>query len=207
VKRGSDTAPTDEELIKAAKKGDTRAFTALMKRYEETVFRFSFKVCRDRGQAEETLQDTFINVFRKLSMFDGKSKFSTWLYTIVINNCRMKHRKRKREEMEESLEVFDKSPKERQGAGTMEIARWEETPADIVLGKELKTILDDAIMKLPEDYRLVFVLRDMEGKSTEETASVLRISREAAKSRLRRARAFLRERLDPYMTSHRGAHS
>ncbi len=198
---------TDEELISAARTGNKAAFTALVKRYEETVYKFSFKLCRDREKAEETFQDTFVNVFRKLDSFDGKSKFSTWLYAIVTNNCLMKRRRRKLQDLEESLEVLDHPPSSPEGKFAHEIARWEETPADVVLRKELKEVLDQAILKLPGDYRTVFVLRDIEGRSTEEAAEILEISVEAAKSRLRRARAFLREELDPYMTTHLGVHT
>ena len=202
TRRKEDIA-TDEELIREAKSGDRSAFTLLVKRYEDTVFRFSLKLCRDREKAEETLQDTFINVYRKLGSFDGKSKFSTWLYTVVANNCLMKRRKRKLQELEESLELLDHPASSPDGRFTHQVARWEDSPADILLGKELRHLLDASILKLPEIYRAVFILRDVEGKSNEETARVLGISQEAAKSRLRRARAFLREQLDPYMTSHR----
>ncbi len=193
---------TDEELIREAKSGDRSAFTSLVKRYEETVFRFSLKLCRDREKAEETLQDTFINVYRKLGSFDGKAKFSTWLYTIVANNCLMKRRRRKLQGLEEPLELLDNPAVSPDGKFAHQIVRWEDSPADILLGKELRHLLDEAILKLPEIYRAVFILRDVEGKSNDETARVLGISQEAAKSRLRRARAFLREQLDPYMTSH-----
>jgi RNA polymerase sigma-70 factor, ECF subfamily len=203
VKRRKEDIATDEELIREAKSGDRSAFTLLVKRYEDTVFRFSLKLCRDREKAEETLQDTFINVYRKLGSFDGKSKFSTWLYTVVANNCLMKRRKRKLQELEESLELLDHPASSPDGRFTHQVARWEDSPADILLGKELRHLLDASILKLPEIYRAVFILRDVEGKSNEETARVLGISQEAAKSRLRRARAFLREQLDPYMTSHR----
>jgi RNA polymerase sigma-70 factor (ECF subfamily) len=194
---------SDETLIRAAKAGDKAAFSALVRKYEETVYRFSFKICRDKEQAKETLQDTFISVFRKLHSFDGKSKFSTWLYTIVTNNCLMRHRKARSREIEESLEVLDHPPHLRDGAKSVEVAKWGETPADVVLKKELRQVLDAAIVKLPESYRVVFALRDMEGRSTEETAKILRLSQEAVKSRLRRARAFLRDELNPYMAQRR----
>ncbi len=192
---------TDEELIREAKSGDRGAFTSLVKRYEETVFRFSLKLCRDRDKAEEALQDTFINVYRKLGSFDGKSKFSTWLYTIVANNCLMKRRKRKIQDLEQPLDLLDNPATSPDGKFAHQVIRWEDSPADILLGKELRHLLDEAILKLPDIYRAVFILRDVEGKSNEETAEVLHISQEAAKSRLRRARAFLRQQLDPYMTS------
>jgi RNA polymerase sigma-70 factor, ECF subfamily len=189
----------EPELIQLAKGGDGNAFTELVRRYEETVFKFSYKVCRDREKAEETLQDTFINVFRKLGSFDGKSKFSTWLYTVVTNNCLMKRRKSKRSELEESLESYDHPPGDaRQHGRHLEIARWNETPADVLMNKELQTLLEQTILRLPEDYRMVFVMRDIEEKTNEETARILGLSVEATKSRLRRARAFLRAQLDPY---------
>ncbi len=189
---------SDERLIKAAAKGDKSAFTALVNRYEDTVYSFSYKVCRDKEKAEEALQDTFINVYRKLASFDGKSKFSTWLYSIVTNNCLMKHRKRK---LDEVLESLDDPPVKEDGTFAGQIARWDETPVDLLIKKEFLSNLDKAVLKLPVEYRLVFVLRDLEGKSGDEAAKILGISREATKSRLRRARAFLRAELTPYISS------
>ncbi len=205
MKRHEFTPLSDDEVIRTAAGGDHAAFTELVRRYEQTVYRFSLKLCRDPRTAEEVLQDTFINVFRKLRSFDGKSKFSTWLYAIVANNCLMKRRKRKLEELEEPLELLDTPPTDGEGRYAHQIARWEETPADLMLNKELRTVLDAAILKLPDLYRAVFVLRDVEGKTTEETGEILGVSQEAVKSRLRRARSFLREQLDPYMTTHRSA--
>jgi RNA polymerase sigma-70 factor, ECF subfamily len=188
---------TDEQLIKAIQQGDKAAFTSLVRRYEDTVYRFSYKVCRNEAKAEETLQDTFINVYRRLDTFDRKSKFSTWLYSIVTNNCLMSRRKRK---LDDLLESLDDPPTDDNGRLSEHVAQWDETPADVLMQKELHALLDKAILKLPVDYRVVFVLRDLEGKSTEETAEILKISVEASKSRLRRARAFLRTQLSPYMS-------
>jgi RNA polymerase sigma-70 factor (ECF subfamily) len=190
---------TDKQLIKAIQQGDKAAFASLVRRYENTVYRFSYKVCRDEAKAEETLQDTFINVYRKLDSFDQKSKFSTWLYSIVTNNCLMSRRKRK---LDDLLESLDDPPTDSEGRLSEHVARWQETPADVLMQKELKILLDKAILKFPVDYRVVFVLRDLEGRSTEETAEILKISVEATKSRLRRARAFLRAQLGPYMSMH-----
>jgi RNA polymerase sigma-70 factor (ECF subfamily) len=201
-----DVASSDDDLIRAARRGDRRALTALIKRYEETVYRFAFKICRDREKAEEALQDTFISVFKKLSSFDGKSKFSTWLYTIVTNNCLMKRRKRRAQELEDPLEILDHPPRAADGHFTRQIESWPATPSDVVLDKEMRHVLDQAIQRLPEEYRVVFVLRDVEGRSNEETAGILSISVEATKSRLRRARAFLRNELTPYMSA-RGDHT
>jgi len=190
---------SEGRLIAAAADGDARAFGEIVRRYEQTVYRYAFKLCRDREKAEETFQDTFINVYRKLGSFDGRSRFSTWLYTIVTNNCLMRHRRRKVREIEESLEALESPETSAEGEFIHEIARWDETPVDLLLDRELRDHIEKAIGKLPPEYRIVFTLRDMEGRSTEETARIVGITSEAAKSRLRRARAFLREQLTPYM--------
>ena len=195
------SAQTDQQLIRAAAQGDKRAFGQLVGRYEELVYKFSYKVCRDKDRAEEALQDTFINVYKSLDTFDNRSKFSTWLYRIVTNNCLMKRRRRK---LDDLLESYDQPAVTEDGTLAHHVPRWDETPADVVMNNELQQVLDKAIHKLPTDYRVVFILRDVEGNSNEETANILGISVEATKSRLRRARAFLRDQLDPYMTSERG---
>ncbi|HAL56660.1 MAG TPA: RNA polymerase subunit sigma-70 [Bacteroidetes bacterium] len=187
------------DLVKQAQEGDEQAFAALLKEHQSMVMNFAHNVCRDRTKAEETLQDTFINVYQKLSQFDGRSKFSTWLYSIVTNNCLMKRRRRKLDTM---MEEYDEVPDRNEGVSKQTsawLADWEDTPSRKVLNKELGEHLDKAILKLPLDYRLVFVLRDLEEKSNEETAAILKISVEATKSRLRRARAFLRKQLLPYV--------
>ncbi len=180
-------------LIKQILDGDKQAFSELVRRYEDTVFSFAFKVCRDREKAEEALQDTFVNVYRKLHQFDGKSKFSTWLYSIVTNNCLMKNRQRKIDEISVQLE----DEQEQSTAGATGIP----TPLDAVMSDELQKQLDEAILTLPVEYRVVFVLRDIEGLTAAEAADVLDISVAAVKSRLHRARKELREQLSEYVTS------
>lgn len=195
----------DPELIRKAQLGDRGAFTRLVKKYESPVYGFAYKVCRDKEKAEEAWQDTFVNVYRKLHQFDGKSKFSTWLYSIVVNNCLTKHRKSKLDQATVPLEApagFQKEPlKDSEGKVIQTITSWRDTPLDSVMNEELRTTLDAAIQKLPVEYRIVFLLRDVEGQSAEETARILKLSVPAVKSRLRRARVFLRERLNGYMTS------
>lgn len=183
------------ELINKAKSGDERAFTELVRRYEDMVYSFSYKVCRDKEKAEETLQDTFVNVYRNISRFRGSSKFSTWLYSIVTNNCLMKHRKRKLDEIWVS---YDRPPDEEEFQ-IKEFKSFDKSPAELLMNKELQEKLDKAILMLPPDYRIIFVLRDIEGKSAEETAKILKLSIPAVKSRLRRARVFLRDLLNKYL--------
>jgi RNA polymerase sigma-70 factor, ECF subfamily len=194
---------SDQEIIKRAQKGDDLAFTQLVKRYETLVYSFAFKVCRDQEKAAETWQDTFVNVYRKLHQFDGRSKFTTWLYSIVTNSCRMKRRHRKLDLASVSIDApvapHDHAAGEDEEHLAQTVQSWKETPLDTVMDRELRSVLDKAIEKLPYDYRVVFVLRDVEGLSAEETGKILKLSVPAVKSRLRRARVFLRERLNPYM--------
>ena len=102
----------ESELVRKAQKGDQRAFSLLVKKYESTVYSFAYKVCRNEEKAAETLQDTFVNVYRKLDQFNGKAKFSTWLYQIVTNNCLMKRRKSKLDKSSVSLESPDSAQEE-----------------------------------------------------------------------------------------------
>lgn len=198
------TPELDQQLLEKAKGGDRHAFETIVRHYQNMVYGFSFKVCRDKDYAEETLQDTFVNVHRKLKQFDGKSKFSTWLYSIVTNNCLMKRRRRKLEKA--SISIDEPSPphnghNDSSQAGQHELIPWHNTPLDDTMTKELRLILDSAIQKLPLDHRMIFILRDLEGQSAEETANIMKLSIPAVKSRLRRARVFLREQLNEYMTA------
>lgn len=189
--------PSDAVLISRIKKGDERAFSALVQRYEQTVWGFAFKLCRDKEKAEESFQDTFVNVFRKIDQFDGRSKFSTWLYSIVANNCLMKRRRRK---MEDLLESLDEPPDTDDETVRKQLISWDDTPAEKLLRGELREQLDAAIQKLPDDYRVVFVLRDLEQRTAEETAKITGLSVPAVKSRLRRSRIFLRQQLHAFMS-------
>jgi RNA polymerase sigma-70 factor (ECF subfamily) len=177
------------EIIEKAKKGDKKALTELVKRYEQTVFNFAFKICRNREKAEHTMQETFMSMVKSISQFSGNSKLSTWLYTVVSNHCLMLARSQKKYDYT-SLDDDDTYLDE------AHIADWKVTPDKVTENNELKDMLDDAIQKLPYDYRIVFLLRDVEGLSTEETGNIMKLSIPAVKSRLHRARAFLRNELD-----------
>ncbi len=180
---------TETELIKKAQNGDAKALAELVKRYEKTIYNFSFKVCRNREKAEHTMQETFLSMVKSIKQFSGKSKFSTWLYTIVVNHCLMNARA-------EKSKYFSSLDDENSLIDETNIADWKITPEKVTENRELKTILDKAISKLPYDYRIVFILRDVEGLSTAETGKVIGLSVPAVKSRLHRARAFLRKELD-----------
>ena len=175
-------------LISKAQSGDKKALAELVGNYEKTVYNFSFKICRDPERAENTMQETFLSMIKSLHQFDGKSKLSTWLYRIVMNHCLMELRKKKHNfislDDDESEIPEDKL-----------IPDWSNVPSDVTENAELKRILDEAINKLPLDYRVVFILRDVNGLSTEETANIADLSVPAVKSRLHRARAFLRNEI------------
>ncbi len=179
---------TESEIIAKAKEGDRGALSALVKLYENTVYNFSFKICRDKEKAENTMQETFISMIKSLPNFDGNSKLSTWLYRIVLNHCLMEARKNKRYEyvdVETEDSLFDDKY----------LADWSTLPVTSMENSELREHLDQAINKLSPEYRIVFMLRDVEQYSSEETANMTGLTVAAVKSRLHRARAFLRNEL------------
>ncbi len=176
------------KLIELAKQGDKKALSELVKNHELTVYNFAFKVCRDREKAENTMQETFLSMIKSLHQFDAKSKLSTWLYRIVTNHCLMEARKNKRftfVEVETDESLFDDKY----------ITDWSRLPVKDLENSELRSVLDKTIAKLAPEYRIVFLLRDVEELSTEETAKITGLSIAAVKSRLHRARAFLRKEI------------
>lgn len=193
--------PEVKKLISRAKKGDEAAFTQLVRTYEDLVYKFAYKLCRDQAKAEEAFQDTFVNVFKRLKQFDGRAKFSSWLYSIVTNNCLMKMRRSKLEEASVSIDAPSRSDTEdADGDGRTVVPHWKKTPLDDLLRGEIRTVLDEAIARLAPPYRAVFLLRDVEERSAKETAKILGLSIPAVKSKLHRARSFLRDELSSYMT-------
>ncbi len=183
----------DAAIVSAAKNGDRAAFDALVNRHERAVFRLAQNITHDVADAEEVLQDTFLQALRHLGRFKGESKFSTWLTRIAINQALMVLRRRSNKVV--SLDS-PKGPQE--DFMPREIADWGPTPEQCYSAKELDEILADTLSRLSPALRIVFQLRDVEELSTEETARVLGISRSAVKSRLSRARLLLRERLNHF---------
>lgn len=179
----------EKDLIKKAQNGDKKALAELVKSYEQTIYNFAFKICRDKNYAEQIMQETFYSMVKSLHQFDFNSKLSTWLYRIVANHCLMMARKNKNRpfvSLEDEENLFEEKY----------AADWNSIPYKDAENEELKTILDNAIQHLSPDYRMVFLLRDVEGLSTEETAQVTQLSIAAVKSRLHRARAFLRKEIN-----------
>jgi RNA polymerase sigma-70 factor (ECF subfamily) len=181
-------------LVSQARGGDTRAFGELVRRYEGKIFRLAQHVTNNREDAEDVLQETFMKAYEHLDQFKGDSKFYTWIVRIAVNQALMKLRRRKTDKSVSLDEQIDT------GEDTIvrEIAAWDEDPEQRFSREELGEILDHAVDALEPPYRSVFVLRDVEELSTEETAEALGLSIPAVKSRLLRARLQLREKLTRY---------
>jgi len=178
-------------LVEKARQGDVEAFTSLINKYERRIFRMARQITQNDEDAEDVLQDTFLKAYEHLKSFQGQSKFYTWLTRIAVNESLMKLRKRKSDRtvsLDDNIETDEESI-------VREIAVWDGTPEDRYSQEELRAILDDAIRSLKPIFRTVFVLRDVEEMSAEETAEMLGLSIAAVKSRLLRARLQLREKL------------
>jgi len=188
-------AGTDESVLLAqSREGDTRAFAELVRRYEGKIFRLAQHITQNREDAEDVLRETFMKSYEHLDQFKGDSKFYTWIVRIAVNQALMKLRRRKTDKSVSLDEQIDT------GEDTIvrEIAAWDEDPEQRFSREELGSILDRAIQSLEPPYRSVFVLRDIDELSTEETAEALGLSVPAVKSRLLRARLQLREKLTRY---------
>jgi RNA polymerase sigma-70 factor, ECF subfamily len=178
-------------LVAQVRAGESRAFNELVRRYEGKIFRLAQHITQNREDAEDVLQETFMKAYEHLDQFKGDSKFYTWIVRIAVNQSLMKLRRRKTDKSVSLDEQIDTG----EDNVTREIAAWGENPEQLYSREELGGILDSAIESLEPPYRSVFVLRDIEELSTEETADALDLSVPAVKSRLLRARLQLRERL------------
>ena len=186
-------ALADAELVKLAQAGDTRAFDELVRRYQDKVYRLCFKILRHEEDAGEAMQDAFLSAFRGLKNFKAESTFSTWLYRVATNAALMKYRTRR-----DGHISLERSQSDDDDSEPLAIADWSAQPLEDLLDSETRAVMQEGIDKLPEELRVVFVLRDVEGLSNSEVAEVLTLSVPAVKSRLHRARLQLRNRLDRY---------
>jgi len=188
----SSLASIDElQLVTQAREGDTDAFNELVRRYEGRVFRLAQHITQNREDAEDVLQESFLKAYEHLDQFKGDSKFYTWIVRIAVNQALMKLRRRKTDKSVSLDETIDTG----EDTVTREVAAWDEDPEQRFTREEIGEILNSAVESLEPLYRSVFVLRDIEDLSTEETAEALNLSIPAVKSRLLRARLQLREKL------------
>ncbi|MCF8069902.1 MAG: sigma-70 family RNA polymerase sigma factor [Desulfobacterales bacterium] len=186
----------DFKLVDAINAGHSELFYNLVKKYEQPLFNFGFRVCGEIRDAEEMVQDAFLNAYEHLDGFRKESTFKNWLFRIAINACMKKKRKTKSApERELSLDDFIPEDMDNIPDGLPE---WATRPIDQLLTDELGEIIKQGVLSLPEKYRLVFVLRDIEGFSSDDTGKILNISTSNVKVRLHRARLYMREKLKEY---------
>jgi len=186
----------DFELIRAINSGQFDRFPDLVKRYEQKLYNFSLRMCRNAADAEDTVQETFLNVFKYLKDFRYETKFKNWLYRVAASTCIKRRRKSKfAPERELSLDEFYH---QEDSESPNQVPNWALMPLDKLLSNELLDQINQAVFSLPEKYRLVIVLRDIEGFSTAETSQILNVSPANVKVRLHRARLFLRDKLKGY---------
>ncbi len=186
----------DQALIDKINAGDYQAFESLVNRYEGKVYRLAMRMLRNQQDAEDALQEAFLQVYRGLKSFEGRSNFSTWLYRLATNVCLMKIRHRETEPAG-MLPLEDFLPRHEEGEQPT-LQEWPEKPEEILLTKESREKMMEALDRLPAEYRAVFILRDIEGFSNAEAGEALGISVAAVKSRLHRARIALRGMLAEY---------
>lgn len=182
---------TDNELIERFRKGCTVSFEELISRYETKAHNLAMRLTRNAEDAEEVLQDVFVTVYRKIDGFEGKAKFSSWLYRITVNAAFMKLRKRRQDQTVSFEDMLPHLQNKAIGALNNFGAQCDA----LAHNNEIKDALEGAIGKLPDEYRTVFVLRDIDGLSNKEVGDILGLSIPAVKSRLHRSRLMLRKRL------------
>lgn len=181
----------DMELLKLIKKGDTKALEEIIQKYEARTFNLAIKFMHNEEDAEEVVQDVFLTLFHKAKSFKGKSAFSSWLYRVVVNCAFMKLRKKKQEQ---AVSIEDISPNAKHDWVEKDTSFFANTDSKLITS-QLYDNLNSAIQKLPQRYKSVFVLRDVNGLSNQEVGELLSISLPAVKSRLHRARIMLQKRL------------
>jgi len=194
VERTPDAGDDDEQsLIARICKGEPSLFATLVKPYERRVYATALALLRNDADAQDVAQEAILKAFANLRQFRGESKFSTWLIQITVNEARMRQRKQRADVFEPIAELQDE-----EGAYTpRDFADWREIPSEALERSEIRALLAKALASLAQKYREVFVLRDVEQISIEETAEVLNISIASVKTRLLRARLMLRDILAP----------
>jgi len=176
----------EEEIIEQVKNGNKELYELLMRKYNQKLYRIARAIVKDDSDAEDILQDTYLKAYEKLSQFENRSRFSTWIIRILINNANSTLNKRKR---------FDKSVLAEDLVQNKTEDSSPQTPEFQMSNNELKKILEQAIDSLPESLRGVYIMREVEGLSVAETSDCLNISQENVKTRLHRAKAILKDEL------------
>jgi RNA polymerase sigma-70 factor (ECF subfamily) len=197
---------SEADLARDLVAGIPEAFDRFVEHFRTRIFQYTYLMCRQREDAEEVAQETLLKVFENFDRLRDPERVRSWVFRIARNECYMKRRKSVfAPERELSLDEF--LPAKHQGDGRkIDIADWSALPDVDLLQAELKRVIDEAIADLPEIYRSVLLLRDVEELSGEETAEVLDVSVEVVKTRLHRARLAVRQKLDSYLKRHEVRH-
>ena len=198
----ADGEPIDKELVERSQKGDAAAFAQLVERHQRQLYRLALRMTGSEADANEVLQEAFLNAWQKLPLFRGEAQFSSWLYRIAANSALMRLRRKRR-----APDSVAEQPLELQGPrfsaeGFHEQSQvqsdWSQRADEKMMSAQLGSAIDKAVSELPEDYRTVFLLKDVDGLSNEDIAHALELTVPAVKSRLHRARLALREKLGGY---------
>jgi RNA polymerase sigma-70 factor (ECF subfamily) len=182
--------PPDEEIVERVRAGDLALYEVLMRRHNQRLYRAVRAILRDEAEIDDILQDAYLAAYRNLAAFEGRAKFSTWLTRIAVNRALDRRRRRGRVE----VIGLENHPE-------LESASGDGDPERESARREFARLLEEAIDALPAAYRSVYVLREVEGMSTRETAESLELDPATVKTRLHRARARLRERLERHVDS------
>ena len=180
----SANALTDDEVIERVKAGETALFEVIMRRYNQRLYPVARSILAHDAEAEDVTQDAYVRSYMHLSQFDGRAKFSTWLTRIAVHEALARARKRQKMVEIDAAESME---------GPMKLESRAPSPEQEVLTHTMRIVLERAVERLPENYRSVFMLREVEGRSTAETAECLELSEESVKVRLHRARSLMRK--------------
>jgi RNA polymerase sigma-70 factor, ECF subfamily len=186
----------EEALVKDFQAGNLDAYDKIAEIYQKKIYALSFNLMRNQMDAQDVTQEVLLTLFKKIHTFQGKSAFSSWVYRITLNASYMKLRGKKKEpniSIDELLPSFNSS-----GFQQKKIQDWSENTESLLFTNETREVINKAVGLLPEKDKVVFLLRDVEGLSTEKVSEVLDLTIPAVKSRLHRARLFLRKKLSSY---------
>lgn len=178
----------DEQVVARVLSGETALYEVLMRRHNQRLYRVARAILRDDAEAEDVMQDAYVRAYQNLASFEGRAKFVTWLTRIAVHEALARSRKRARFQSIDSSEGC-------QGDAMNSVISTSRSPEQETYDRELSGVLEEAVLSLSEEHRLVFMLRDVEGMSTEETAQSLNLTPENVKVRLHRAHGKLRKQL------------
>ena len=196
-----DGQPGDRELVERAQQGDGSAFAMLVERHQRQLYRLALRMTGSEADAQEVLQEAFLNAYQKLPLFRGEAQFSSWLYRIAANSALMRLRRKRRAPdtlAEQPLELVGPRFSAEGYLEPTSSSDWSQRADEKMMSGELGDAINKAVAELPDDYRTVFLLKDVDGLSNEDIANSLDLTVPAVKSRLHRARLALREKLGEF---------